>query len=307
MHKPIIMGFVVLALAVLPGFVSAQVAAPVLNPTALMATTENPAVLQWNAPSRVSVGLHSGSNASFNSAGVQTFAADLPGWFVQARAVGESLSIGVEHLDIDIKPKGLPTIDYKQTQAALAGQIGDLVAIGVGQDGITQEQPGTTSENTLRLAGASVRLFEHLYLGAAGGTEQISVTGSPASNRAVTRYGIGWHTRSDRNGLHLEVTHEERDEYENSPGVFFDRGKVDSAILEAIVVNVLVGLGSRSENVVHPTSGNGFDEDRRIAVLGWVPASGLAIVLRHETRKREFRNGTKQDNDRDRVAVAWQF
>ena len=308
LHK-VIAGLVlaICAVALAPVGARAQVAAPVLNPTALLVTTENPAVLQWSAPSRVSLGWYGGRIESFNQFGVQTYNADTPGWFVQGRAVGESLSVGLEHLGYDITPQGLPTTTVKETQAALAGQLWGAVALGVGLDDQTQDQPGTTWTFKKRLAGASVRLFEHLYLGATSGTEQVSVTGAPASNRAVTRYGVGWHVRGDSSGLHLEATHEKREAYESTPGSFFDQGTLDTVNLEVIFANILVGLGSRKGHVVHPTAGSGYDENRRVATLGWVPKSGLAIALEHETWHRDFFNGFTQERPRDRVAVAWQF
>ena len=300
------------ALAAFAGSAAGQVAAPLLNPTALMITTENPAVLQWSTPSRITLGYFDGSNTNFNAAGVQTNVTDLSGGYVQARAVGESFAVGAERLQLDIKPQVGAAIDYVETQVAAAGQMGGMVALGVGQDKITQTPAGGVADsNTLGLGGASLRFWERIYLGAALGTESLDLSPTSSVSRDVMRAGIGFHMRGADSGLHLEVTRETRAAYtvEVPPGVSVDRDEetLDGAHVEFIVANILVGLASRQWKVRNPTAATGWDEDNKIVVLGWVPAQGLAVVLRHETRERTNTNNSTQDRVRDRVAIAWQF
>ncbi len=154
--------------------VLAQVAAPSLRPGVLNTVSFNPAVLQWRH-STVTIGRFEGTNEIFLPDGTQLREDAFAGPFFQGVAVGEYFSLGVERFVLEgstSDPIATYFTDYDQTQAALAGNIGGVVALGVGVDNTTRDfSSGSQQVNEIAIAGISLRLAEVFYLGLAVGDE----------------------------------------------------------------------------------------------------------------------------------------
>ncbi|HKI99610.1 MAG TPA: hypothetical protein VKB51_14140 [bacterium] len=303
---------VALAAGSLAGTAMAQVAAPALNPAALQTTALNPAVLQWSAPSRVSLGYFKGENTVYNAAGTQVQHVNLPGTIVQGRVVGDHVSASAEQLRLKIEPDGAPGWDYRETQLALAGQIGGAVALGAGQDQVVQNPPpaGVDVKDTLALGGLSMRFGERVYLGIVSGKEKHQDPAVPDASRSVMRYGLGYGYHDKMDGFHAEYYHEQREalQIEVVPGVFStqDEEKWDTGVLEFAVSGFYLGLVERKMSVITTGQPN-FDERRHAVNVGWVPDQGFSVVLHVEKRDRTLANGNTADRPRQWITVAYLF
>jgi hypothetical protein len=301
-----------LAALLLPGTAAvAQVAAPNLNPGALLQTAQNPGVLQWSGPSRVSVGYLDGYTRTYSAVGALLSDVSVAGPFFQARAVGEVFSAGAEQLRLSVSP--VPgSGDYTQTQLAVAMGLGDAIAVGIGQDGVVDDTAAVTREDTLAIAGVAVRAGGRYYAGVAAGSETHQETPYLEAKRDVLRFGVGYHTRTQTDGFHAEVFHHTRAarSKENPPAapVVEDEQKGDVLVVEWVVSQFYLGLALNNERVTNATvPGSSFDEERRIFALGWVPAQGLAVVAHMESRERSIDAGNSQDRTRNRVTLVWSF
>ena len=298
--------------------VLAQVAAPSLRPGVLNTVSFNPAVLQWRH-STVTIGRFEGTNEIFLPDGTKLREDSFAGPFFQGVAVGEYFSLGVERFVLEgstSDPIATYLNDYDQTQAALAGNIGGVVALGVGVDNTTLEfSSGSQQVNEIAIAGISLRLAEVFYLGLAVGDElerREFGAGQREATRTLTRMGAAFLWEGDGSALRASIFSEERDAFtfELIPGVFNIRGEIEeqSWSIGGIYSNILVEYILRDITLRNETNAFKRREERRAFNLGWVPHEGLAIVLRSEERDvADQPSGITQDRTRRRITVSWRF
>ncbi|MEE8435097.1 MAG: hypothetical protein V3S64_09960 [bacterium] len=296
----------------------AQVAAPSLRPGALNTVSFNPAVLQWRK-SAVTIGKLEGTNEIFDAAGTKLREDSFDGPFYQGVGVGEYFSIGAEKFTLDgssSDPAATYLSNYDQTQAALAGNIGDVVALGVGVDNTTLDFSNNRQQvNEITIAGVSLRLGEVFYLGLAVGDEmerrEFGV-GVREATRSITRMGAAYLWQGDESAIRASIFSEERDAltFQLNPGVYNVRGEIEerSWSIGGIYSNILVEYIFRDITLRNETNAFERSEERRAFNLGWVPREGLAIVLRFEERDlADQPTGVTHDRSRRRITVSWQF
>lgn len=259
------------------------------------------------------------TNEIFNAGGTLTRSISQEGPFVQAVITGENLSLGVEKFLLQgttSNPALNHLIDFDRTQAALAGNISGLLAVGFGVENSTNDFSNSTQRvGKIRIAGVSLRLAEVFYLGLAVGDEterrEFGV-GQREATRTLTRIGVGYLWRGEENAFRASISTEERDafNYELNPGVFLVRAEVEnkSWSLSAIFSNILVGFLFQENNLRNEFNASRRNEERRAYHLGWVPREGLAVVLRSEERDViNLPGGVTQELTLSRITVSWQF
>jgi hypothetical protein len=176
------------------------VAVPSLIPFTFF--SENPAVIQWGAPSRVGVQVFQAQQVTDPS----TVKDNFQGYAGGVRGVWEYFSIAAEgsHQESTNKPFG-PTETTDYGAAAIAVGLGRHFSIGLGTEhteyGFSgfhiykMMQVNQTKTFDTPVAGLTVRLGEWLFLGGAIGREMFSLNNriTPTSNlpdqRDVYKYG----------------------------------------------------------------------------------------------------------------------
>ena len=245
----------------------------------------NPAALQWAAPS-----LAGGGAARTDS--TWTAPARTPPeptfntFYGGARWVGESFSIAAETIKLDDIEDHL-TVRANSSRAALALQVGDMLALGVGYTSAGVLHPGgfgdVSDAVTVPEAGLSLRLSESWFLGGSIGRETNSRTAVHFSDpewnveRDVAKYALGY-----RQGgsflLHIEVGAVEHPEVIDQAGTIIAGNVAQYGAIEINVSGILLGymgtnnIMSRNERTAVMTQ----------ADIGWVPTTGLAITARQE-------------------------
>ncbi len=182
------------ALLAFAGAIHAQVAAPRLNPVIAESSRpfnapSNPATLPWSGPSRIGGGLL--DLEVEDATGTQILEGD--GKMLQARWVGENFAVAAEVLTSDFEDVPPPgAFDFDAFLIGAAFQWGEVFSIGVGLES-EELSFGTFSEQeTLPVAGATLRLAEVIYLGVATGEatlEESVPTFTEELDRTVTRLG----------------------------------------------------------------------------------------------------------------------
>ncbi|HEX9841198.1 MAG TPA: hypothetical protein VGC20_00555 [bacterium] len=288
----------------LPAAAWAQVAAPAFNPFTIR-ESGNPAVQQWRPDSFVGAGLADGTLDQ------PTQTADISGKFAQLTLVGERLSFGLSWLSNDLT---VPEGSAQQTFAAasVAGRLADWLSLGVGLEKGEFDTAAQEDEASLPIAGASVRLGESFYLGAALGKEKRTVTqfGPPASvdaSRSVTRLGLGALWRSDVSALHLEAYREERKDYDFPlPVGSRDGFRANWLVAEANMRGVLLGVASAKETDVSGSN----PRDKRVTrlVVGWAPRAGFTVAYLGIREKTEDSLGAFVEEVKvNAVGLGWSF
>ncbi len=305
----IVITIVVLALSLM--FLIATTApfhaeAQTIDNTTSFITALEPATLQWMDASHVAVGAFDGFNETFDAAGNLLNQVELGGFYYQGSWVGENFSVGAEKLEIEISPVGGTSYKYTETQVAAAAQIGELLALGVGQDEI--HDTGSQTRTKLPIYGASLRLAEEFFIGAHGGVQTQTATGIEDLSRNVRRYSLGYHIRNESSGFSVRYLKETRDPYVTSAGVVF--GEEENAYygIQLVFSNILLGVNGAKIAVTNETADTGYDESRSGFRVGWLPQNGFSLVLRIENRERDFTPGTNyQERERTRLTVGYRF
>ncbi len=301
-----------LALAALMTFTSlahAQIAAPRLNPLVLESFNPfNPAVLPWGGPSRIGAGVVD-VEAKETISGVTstTFSGD--GLMAKAHLVGETFAFGAEIVKLDIEDASGVKADAELVLAGLAAQFGDTFSLGVGKQGDSFKIQGFEENFDLTVFGGTLRLGEVFYIGVATGTENVEFSFGGVSvdeDRTVTRAGVAYHTRNTSGGLHLEAYKETVDPI-TTP---FSEDEEDTTgiALEVVFSGILIVIEAINTEFIDSLGDVVGEEDETIVSLGWVPESGLNVVVSAmESEDTETATGDTEVVDLLTVAVGWSF
>lgn len=300
MMKKISVAVVCMAFALTTlGVAHAQIAAPTLVPGFV---TDNPAAIQWGKTSQIGWGHIEGESEKRDSAAVPSTVTegDSSGDLVGLRLVGEFLSFAAHAAKLEATEGTDITIDYQFASAALAIPIGDIIALGIGQEQGTFElkfsggiDANLEAESSTPLAGISLRLGDLLYLGAAIGTETLTVKQTttpiiPGLNfeaefeRDVKRYGIAL-LNGDGVKWHLGAGASTKDSAEDSTtGFTIESSDETYGVLEVNAGGFLLGVRAKSleetdESAIPTVSKN--EETTRELNVGWVPETGWSLVF----------------------------
>ncbi len=286
--SPLLLAALLLAGA---GSAQAQVAAPSLVPFGFV--TENPAVMQWGAPSRVGVAygqfqqtldppVGPALNDTLYSAGI--------------RLVGNYLSAAVDGTHTETSGVASFTANSDTLNGALGVRLGPMVTFGVAQNSRTVKVTGDPSPESDQVdapgIGVSVRLGEWFFLGAGEAREYLSQTvtgvtpGTLTTYRDIEKYGIGIRTGTTVL-MHLEYYYIGRTNYNDPilPNTIFFSGKETQGVgvAEFIFGPILVGYRQShvDRNSGEPTT------DLQVADLGWAPRLGLSVTLHGEVQQEK--------------------
>ncbi|MCZ6558300.1 MAG: hypothetical protein O7A69_11065 [SAR324 cluster bacterium] len=242
------------------------------------------------------------SESETTTGGVVVGSSDADGFTVGVRLVGENLSFAGEMSSSGETDSTGSKTDFDGQAANGAFQLGDTVAFGLGLEKNSLESGNTKFETSLMLAGASLRLGDIFFLGAAFGKQTIDVTVTTVSDQVELnerRFGIGIF---DDEGVkwHIEYSVFFVDSLVKSAPIVLNFKEIEVANLE-IEVNIdgfLFGIGASSsestDNSVSPATTG--EEDAIEVEVGWVPEEGLAVVL-FFGRGEETEGGNVTDSD----------
>lgn len=295
------------ALLAFAGAIQAQIAAPRLNPV-ISSTTNfrfrsgstkpfNPAVLPWSGPSRVGIGVFTDTTIDVTRLNQPTVeAASGDGALVQFHWVGEAFAFAAEFADhsLDVTAAfGGGSVDIESSLVGVAYQGGEVFSIGIGQQTREFSIDGEIEKETLPMIGATVRLGEVLYIGAAFGeatVEKVDPFSTPAVagevDRSVQRVGVGLFGRNDDFGWHLEVYKEEKDSAQDTvTGVQVDEEESTGGTVEVILFGgLLLGWESVDTDLIGINGVLNREEESTVLSVGWSSMEGLSLVVSlHET------------------------
>jgi hypothetical protein len=256
----------------------AQVAAPELVPAAprhfapsllsfngATVTPDNPAALQWSAPSAAAFGL-------FNHTSETPPAApnDFSGWFVGYRGISDRFSFGLEHTAASADTG---TFDESATSAQVSMQVLEGLAIGAGLDRSEWDNGTTNRQEEENTFGFSVNLAKQFYLGYAIGRDKYEDNTASTGSRDTTLYGIAFRTEGSWR-WHLAYDVLDKDHYTNITSLGFD----------ATTITVQVGVGNwvfGAQAVAFAYKGSPNDLSTTVIDVGWVPEkAGLSLTAR---------------------------
>lgn len=299
MRKPILLTAALLLAALTA---QAQVAAPTLAPLVRTSTSTNPAVLQWGAPSHVGIAYGRGDTKAEDDTGFQFGEGDADLAMAQLRWVGERFSLGAEYYSTSeqhdtkapLPPGPIIDIDTSGAQVALAGQLGDMVALGLGYETsefkFTTATDSGTTKGKLPVGGVSVRMGEVFFLGAAYGKETIDPAFTDSNqDRGVVRYGVGYRQAFGSGAVHLEAFREDRDPYDdpNNPPDTVDEVELTGYAVEAMFGEVLLSHVAFSQDSTDVQGGvsSTLQFDSTQSTVGWVPEAGWAVMAKLDTNE----------------------
>jgi hypothetical protein len=309
------------ALLAAAGTAAAQVAAPSLNPTptlrwndnpGLVDDSQNPAVLPWAGPSRVAA-TYGISEFEFPAFGK---IADGDAKAVEVQFVGETLAAAVHAatLNMDlIDPFGPGTFDLSRQSVGIAGQFGGWLSVGAGVEKQTFENANPFKQTeTLTMGGATLRLGEVFYLGAAGGTATIKEeTAVPQDEvkASATRYGLAYHWRDKERGVHLEAYHTERGAKASPLGLSVTETNINGYSVEFIFARFMLSVVGHTDKQKDPSGTPTETLEQSTASLGFVPDQGFAVVAGLSTQKlKDPATGVEQAKVTvTEIGVAWLF
>ena len=338
--KPMGMLLGMLALLALAGTASAQIAAPRLNETTpAVGSPFNPAVMPWNEVSQAGIVIQNGiTRENTPSGGSTTETATGDGVGVQFRGYADPFAGGLEYasekLDRNPDPLTLPlggTEETKQGLVSLGVMVADWITVGLGYEtrDVTETDaanpPSKSTKSSMPSLGGTLRFGDAIYVGGTYGQRTIDYeegTRSGSSEGGVGRVGVGFHTRKDDRGFHLEVYRESeqlqemRDLSCDNPAtpqvdlcIPATEGATTGVTLELMYANVLVGVEALNASIDFVPVAGGLDthdiNTRRVS-LAWVPQKGFSIGV--AGRSREDTNNTSNDVDKDtstELTVAW--
>ncbi len=160
--------------------------------------------------------------------------------------------------------------------------------------------------------GATVRLGEIYFIGAATGTSTASDSGSTGeTDTSVIQLGAGVHSRDADGGYHLEVFIENVGSAAGTTGPGID--KEESVGLTAEVIfggGWLIGLELFNTDTTDPTDPTGLSDSKNEEMtisLGWAPGEGLAVVLSLSEQEEKPVGGGGIAADFTIISVAWMF
>ncbi len=312
------------------GMASAQVAAPSLNPTPSLSGSfrtvaapfftpvpSNPAVLSWDGPSRIGAA-YGPSKLDDAQTGQTDAKGNASG--VLAEIVGEMFAAGVQlNSDSeDLQPASAQTGTIKSSvqQIGIAAQFGKRFSIGV-QSQVLETKLNTGGGNTDIeesgiLPGATVRLGETIYLGAAGGSTTVKdKVSNLEAKHSVMQYGVGYMYRDKERGAHLEVYKAKRASAYFPGGVALasTESDVTGGTIEVLFSKVHLGYSAQTDKVKDPTGAAPETDTLSTVSVGYNPGQGLAIVASQSSGKStNDTTGLADKKTRSTtVGVAYQF
>ncbi len=278
------------------GIAAAQVAAPSLNPTPQLSfdLAPNPAVVPWDGPSRVGAAY---GNVKFDDpVNTPALNPDAKGHSLAllAQVVGSRVGAAIHYskLTLDVDPSaGGGSQEQTDLLAQVGAQFGQRFSLGIGLDsGKKTDSSGKNEEDTTPLAGATLRLGEVVYLGAAFGSQTAknkAVAPTQQVKRDVTQYGIAYHWREKERGVHVEAfrAYAPAKADPAAPTISLDESRISGGTVEAVLANILLGYATSSEKAMDPAGVQKDSTQTTTISLGYVPAPGLAIVANRFSRR----------------------
>ncbi|HKI97612.1 MAG TPA: hypothetical protein VKB51_03960 [bacterium] len=303
----------------------AQVAVPEIGPVAVRLydsreaitpsnniVPDNPAALQWGAPSRIAGGTLNGHKSDQ----VDGKSTSYKGTFGGLRWVEQRTSIAVAGLDYKVDfPAGAPTphLERHLSSGAIAFSVPTTLAWGFGVTHLNATTiPGSPVQETDARGwtlGASWRLSEGFFLGAGYGKEKATLSNPPLAqtgqfDRSHNMVGIGL-----RGGgtlvWHLEVDRLHRDDYKDNTGFVVLPGYDQSLYTaEGILGSWLFGYAGYTIDGQGPNQSRvqGYSAD-----FGYAPLNGLTLTWRYENSKHSIAGLQVSSESLNSVALAWQF
>ncbi|NIR28943.1 MAG: hypothetical protein GWN84_06435 [Gammaproteobacteria bacterium] len=266
------------------------------------------------------------------AAGAETEIATGDGTALQARLVGESFGFMAETLDIELEadatvaPPAGGTFETSDTIVAFAAKVGMAWGFSLGMEGAEEVETdnatgqSNTEEGSIISAGAVWRLSDVFSIGGTFGTETVEQTGGGTTvegDRIVSRIGLGFYERDGEDGFHLEVFREGRGllEIRDAGGnlITGEEEETVGATVEVVFSNILLGVEvlSVSTDVVDPfvtPNPHVEEEDETTISVGWVPETGLAIVLTLVSDEETSNvNADAEEIDATFVGFSWVF
>lgn len=284
----------------------AQVATPVIDPTAEQSYSLNPAVLIWSAPSRIHLSYFNGRNTPIKPAGGNTL---IEGSVAGLALVGETLALSIEGRKVEEERIG-PNLSEVGSNAALSLNLGDWIGLGVGRG---RSSTSGNDHRTSDLYGVSFKLSDSFFLGGAHGIETLRTKSWGDTERTRSNVGAGFRFVATGSILRLEYLRAIAEEA-NFPALNANPAQKREALsedqvhLEILKGGFLFGFHYRDLRVTHATAGVETSEFAWRYKLGWVPMEGFALVAMAETR--DWRNETTsstQSRTRQRLGIAYQF
>jgi len=299
------------AMLVMAGAASAQVAAPLLNPTPILSPSpSNPATASWDMPSRVAA---AASRTEFDAPAVASPFAKGGSVGALAEYVGDRFAFVAagQRLKVDAEPSvGSGSNTQTSSIVAASVQFDQTYSVALGQEHLRTENtipPAGTIDETTPLLGATVRLGNALYLGMAGGTAKFAPGGGPQVDRGVLRYGIAYAWRDKTGGLHAEVYADQRKAGTNGPSVANGQNATGGT-LEVRAGSLFAGYEGRTSKKEDPSGAStGKDVFTTISV-GWVQDPGWGMVLSSNTIDVKDASGvTVLKAKQLSLGVSWMF
>ena len=268
------------------GTAAAQVAAPSLVPTPVLTVVgRNPAVVPWDAPTRVAldhgiVKIDRPSTPAINPDNAGTRDA------LAAEAVGQNIGASIQYTRLEFKSdpsQGSITAKNVDWSAQLGAQLGGRFSVGIGLE--TSEFSSALSlpdKTNVQKLGATLRLADSFYLGAELNKETEENTGAAPPgklSRNIRKYGAAYRWRDKERGVHVEV-YRRFAPANSDPAVGFtqDEANQHGATVEFVFASILVSYGS-SKTTAQDVAGVPQNTVRQhIATIGYTPMTGLALV-----------------------------
>lgn len=306
---------VTLALALLAGLLTAapawaQVAAPLFTPAVPSpfgsgTVADNPAVMPWIDGSRFTAGATRSESVDTDKATAAETTTKLDGYHAGILLVGGLGAFAVDASTSDGPVSdGVSTFDVQSQGAAVAVPLGDSLSLGavrrridIKLDTVLLTVPTTLDFERVETSfGATVRMGGWLYLGGAGGKEDVVVdinasgVGSQHAelSRAVKRFGVGIRTEGPTR-WHLEYTHTQRDAAEDPSTGTTVQKEADATVVLELMVNDqwLIALAATDNDTEEPGGLNPAQRKTRQVALGFTPKPGWGLLLNHADSKTE--------------------
>lgn len=320
-----LMGVLAALLGLCVPLAQAQVATPELAPAGLRVydsrfpispminiVPENPAAMQWGAPSRIGVGLLDG-NKSDAFDGVSS---SYDGNFGGFRWVRQRFSLGAETGGFTVEFPGAPPLarlEKKQSSFALAFSWPESLAIGLATHKWTDDtlSPPGGQRDTLEFsswtAGLSWRLGETFFVAGAFGQEDFqrtfpAVPGTEGRDHYMAGLGLrGGGTLIWR----LEVDTFHHDDFKDPVNMGFAPGyDLNQFSAEGILGGWLLGGAAYDLKGLQPMapSISGYSLD-----VGYAPLTGLTLTWRYEHSEKNAGGTPISKEELNNAVVTWQF
>ncbi len=280
---------------------------------------ENPAALQWGAPSRIGGGVLQGDKRDI----VDGDSTHYRGSFAGFRWVKQRVALAADTLDYSVdmeKPVGSPAhLERKEQAVALSFSLPEWLAWGVGSRSLTAREGGpsaTRVDSSGWNFGLSLRLGQILFVGAGLGHETASANLPPPPppapaipfvgdiERDVRMVGIGLRGTGSL-VWHLEADSIHRDPFQDGGGVPRLPGHdLTLYVGEVQFGNWLLGYSNYSAKDLQPI---GFQVSGYTVDFGLAPFSGLTLTGRSELTHQVAGSLQTSSERINSVALMWQF